>query len=248
MNTWRKKFSVFPAQRGFLYRNYQLLQQLEPGIYRYWDFRNELALVCLPRSAQMLTVTNQEVLTQDQITLRCSYFVTYNVCDYEAYLQNFDVFGYLYSPLAPAEQMLHQYSQLAVRTQIGALDSQALNGERDKLFAEVPELLQTQMVSCGIEVKNIYLRDLSFPKAIQELFAKQLEAQIRAKTDLENARTVVATTRALKNAADMARGDEQMRYLQWLETLSKIAAQGKHTFVLGDPLQLPAAPSARQDK
>jgi regulator of protease activity HflC (stomatin/prohibitin superfamily) len=248
MNAWRKRFTVFPAQRGCLYRNYQLLELLDPGIYRYWDFRNELALICLPRSSQMLTVTNQEVLTQDQIALRCSYFVMYAIVDYEAYLRNFDVFAYLYSPLAPAEQMLHSYSQLVVRSRIGSLDSQTLNGERDQLFVEVPELLQTQMASCGIEVKSLYLRDLSFPKTIQELFAKQLEAQIRAKTDLENARTVVAATRALKNAADMARGDEQMRYLQWLETLSKIAAQGKHTFVLGDPLQLPATPPARQDK
>src|SRR5690606_15634255 len=131
-----------------LYRNYQLLELLDPGIYRYWDFRNELALICLPRSSQMLTVTNQEVLTQDQIALRCSYFVMYAIVDYEAYLRSFDVFAYLYSPLAPAEQMLHSYSQLVVRSRIGSLDSQTLNGERDQLFVEVPELLQTQMASC----------------------------------------------------------------------------------------------------
>jgi hypothetical protein len=66
---------------------------------------------------------------------------------------------------------------------------------------------------------------------------RPIDEQIITAVAAANARTVVAATRALKNAADMARGDEQMRYLQWLETLSKIAAQGKHTFVLGDPLQ-----------
>jgi len=69
---------------------------------------------------------------------------------------------------------------------------------------------------------------------IQQLFAQQLKAKIRAKIDLENARTTVATARALKNAAELMKNNENIKFIQYLETITKIAAQGKHTFIL-DP-------------
>lgn len=75
---------------------------------------------------------------------------------------------------------------------------------------------------------------LTFPKNIQDLLAKQLESKIRAKVDLENARTAIASTRALKNASELMKDDQNIRFLQLLETLTKIAAKGNHTFVLGE--------------
>jgi hypothetical protein len=78
------------------------------------------------------------------------------------------------------------------------------------------------------------IRDLTFPKNIQDLFARQLESKIRGKSDLENARTQVATARALKNASELMKDDENIRFFQFIETITKIADKGKHTFVIGD--------------
>ena len=78
------------------------------------------------------------------------------------------------------------------------------------------------------------LIDITFPKAIQDLFARLLDSKIRAKSELENARTAVATARALKNASELMKGDENIKFFQYLETISKIADKGKHTFVIGE--------------
>lgn len=86
----------------------------------------------------------------------------------------------------------------------------------------------------GIEIQQLILRDITFPKMIQDLFSKQLEAKIRAKSDLENARTTVATARTLKNTADLVKDNDNIKFFQYLETLAKIASTGKHTFVIGD--------------
>ena len=86
----------------------------------------------------------------------------------------------------------------------------------------------------GLELVRPMLRDVTFPKTIQDLFARHLEAKIRAKADLENARTTVATARALKNAAELMKDDENIKFFQLLETINKIADKGKHTFVIGD--------------
>jgi hypothetical protein len=64
---------------------------------------------------------------------------------------------------------------------------------------------------------------LTFPKKILDLFAKRLEANMRAVVDLENARTVIATARAMKNAASMLQDNDGTKFLYYLETMNKIA-------------------------
>ena len=98
----------------------------------------------------------------------------------------------------------------------------------------MPETLRRELADYGLELVRLMLRDVTFPKTIQDLFARHLEAKIRAKADLENARTTVATARALKNAAELMKDDENIKFFQLLETITKIADKGKHTFVIGD--------------
>lgn len=97
-----------------------------------------------------------------------------------------------------------------------------------------PESLRRELAEYGLEFVRLMLRDVTFPQTIQDLFARHLEAKIRAKADLENARTTVATARALKNAAELMKDDENIKFFQLRETSTKIADKGKHTFVLGD--------------
>ncbi|WP_041743284.1 hypothetical protein [Campylobacter curvus] len=78
--------------------------------------------------------------------------------------------------------------------------------------------------------------DITFPKAIQALFARELEANLRAKIELENARTIIATTRALKNAAAMIKDDKEMKFLQVMELLQNAVKTGKNTLNVSEIL------------
>ena len=233
MNLFRKKISVRANHVGYLYRRNQLKRTLSPDIYKVFDFFSEVEVVALPTVPRLLTVSNQEVLTQDNIALRFSYFVEYKIIDGERFLSRFDSYGH-FGPLPQAEQLIHSLSQVALRKLIGALDSEKLNEARSDLLSTIPDELQKQLAEYGVEVTRLLLRDLTFPKNIQDLFAKQLESKIRARADLENARTAVAAARALKNASELMRDDDNIRYVQMLETITKIAEKGKHTFVIGD--------------
>ena len=103
--------------------------------------------------------------------------------------------------------------------------------------AELPAPLLDTLRAYGIRLEAILLRDLTFPKHIQQLFAKKLEAKIGAEVKLTDARASVAAARALKNAATLMSDNPNIRYLRLLETLGDMARQGNHTFVLGEPLQ-----------
>ncbi|WKN46002.1 slipin family protein [Tunicatimonas pelagia] len=232
----RKIISVTPNHQGFLYKKNQLVRVLQPGIYKFWDWQNELAVVMLPTNRRLFVVTNQEVLTRDQVALRFSYFVEYYINDGRKVLAHFDLLNKHnhYHSLYEVEQVVHQYTQVTWREEIAQIDSEQLNEQRSELMREVPTSLKEVVEEYGISIDKLLLRDITFPKNVQNLFAKQLEAKVRAKADLENARTAVATTRALKNASELMKNHEHIKFIQWMETLGKIAENGKHTFFIGE--------------
>jgi hypothetical protein len=94
-----------------------------------------------------------------------------------------------------------------------------------------------QAAGLGLGLKKVQLRDQKHSELVCP--PRHLGAKIRAKADLENARTAVAAARALKNALELMKGDDNIRFFQLLETITKIAEKGKHTFLVGEFPQLP---------
>lgn len=231
---WRVRFSVLPNETGLLYRKNRLEQKLNAGIYDYFDFGKDLQMLTLALTNRLQTILNQEVLTKDNIALRFSYFVEYRIQNVDKFVEKTDVFSVPYNVYYNAEQIIHNLSQVSLRKIISAIESEELNEKRNELLPEIPADLQKDLSDYGVEIVRILIKDLTFPKQIQDLFAKQLESKIRAKADLENARTQVATARALKNASELMKGDDSIKFMQMLETITKIAEKGKHTFIIGD--------------
>ncbi|MEM0962188.1 MAG: SPFH domain-containing protein [Bacteroidota bacterium] len=257
-----KRFEITPTQMGVMYRNNQRVRDLEPGIYRVFDPGRRTRVYALPTAPLAFPVYSQEALTQDGIAFRFSYTVRYEVADAER------AFGQVALSQSPAEaygggsypgygagaqtpiqqlhELLHAYVQASVKDRVATLTSEQITEHR----AVVNELrtpeLDEQAASLGLRILGLLLRDVTFPKAIQSLFARRLEAKIRAQSDLENARTTVAAARALKNASSMLAGDQTVLFLQYLETLTKISEKGNHTFhVEGVPqLASPATPAS----
>lgn len=230
---------VKPNQQGFLFRDNVLERTLPPGRYEVLDWRRRTNLLALPTTSRLLTVTNQEVLTKDSIALRFSFVVQYRIHDGAQFLSQFELNVSAGVLLQEAEKRIYQAVQLAARNKIAALDSEELPERRPELNDLTSPELTAALARFGVTLEEAQLRDLTFPKNIQDLFARYLEARIRSKADLENARTAVATARALKNAADLMKGDDNLRFYQYLETITKIAAKGKHTFLVGE---YPAGP------
>ena len=216
MRLSRKVISVRPNQIGYLYKKNKLQQKLEPGIYKFFDFYRELDFLIIPTVSKLITVTNQEVLTKDNISLRLSYLVEYRITNSDIFVSKFDLFTNSYNygypnSTAEAEGIIHNLSQVYLREAIAEIESQAINEQRQTILDSIPEPLQAQLNNYGISIERLIVKDISFPKMIQQLFAQQLEAKIRAKLDLENARTTVATARTLKNASELMKNNENIK-------------------------------------
>jgi len=238
MALFKKQYQVKPNTVGFLYRDNIFEQKLTSGYHEIWDWKNRTELFCIPETSKLISITNQEVLTKDNVALRFSFNVLYKITDGQKLLSQFALDRQSAYIIQELEQRLYNIVQLFIRNRIAEMDSETLNEKRNELTEFKTEDMEKQVNDFGVTIEQAQLKDLTFPKSIQDLFAKHLEAKIRAKSDLENARTAVATARALKNASELMKDDDNIKFFQLLETITKIADKGKHTFMIGDLNQL----------
>ncbi len=238
MGIFKKQLQVKPNTIGYLYKNNNFEKTLPPGYYEFWDLQNRLELFCLPTTVKSIRVTNQEVLTKDNVALRFSFNILYQITDGQKLLRQFPLDQQIDPIIQELEQRIGTIVQLVLRNRIAEMDSETLNEKRNELTDFKTAEMDNQVMPLGVTIVQAQVKDLTFPKTIQDLFAKHLEAKVRAKADLENARTAVATARTLKNASELMKGDDNIRFFQLLETIGKIAEKGKHTFYFGDITQL----------
>jgi len=234
----KKKYQVKPNTIGYLYRNNIFEKELTPGYYEIRDWKNRTELICLPTTSKLITIINQEVLTKDNVAFRFSFNILYRIIDGQKFLSKFSLNNKVPYIISEAEQRLHNLAQIIIRNKISQYESETLNEKRNELTNLKTDEMINQALEFGIEIEEAQLKDLTFPRTIQLLFSKHLEAKIRAKSELENARTAVATARALKNASELMKNDENIKFFKLLETITKIAQKGKHTFNIGDLNQL----------
>ena len=206
-------FKIRQNEIGYLYDKFKFVQKLETGKHKIPSWGKEFELIHLPTNSKLISVVNQEVLTKDNIALRFSF----NGLRVE-------------TMLGEIEHRISNLAQVIVRSKISEIESESLNEKRNELANLKTEEMEKQANDLGITIELATIKDITFPKNIQDVFMTQLESKIRAKADLENARTAVASARALKNAADIMKDDDNIKFHQLLETITKIASKGKHTF------------------
>jgi regulator of protease activity HflC (stomatin/prohibitin superfamily) len=223
-------FRVKQNEVGYLFEKYKLVEKLETGIHKIPNWGKEFQLFCLPTNSKLINVLNQEVLTKDNIALRFSFNIQYKLIDGEKFLGQVTPSFTVVAMFSEIEHRISNMAQVIVRSKISEIESEFLNEKRNELANLKTEEMEKQANELGITIEQATIKDITFPKNIQDVFMTQLESKIRAKADLENARTAVASARALKNAADIMKDDENIKFHQLLETITKIAAKGKHTF------------------
>lgn len=230
MALFNTKFKIRQNEIGFLYDKYKLVDKLETGIHKIPSWGKEFELIALPTNSKLISVVNQEVLTKDNIALRFSFNIQYKIIDGEKFLEQV-THGYRTENMfGEIEHRISNLAQVIVRSKISEIDSEFLNEKRNELANLKTEEMEKQANELGLTIEQATIKDITFPKNIQDVFMTQLESKIRGMADLENARTAVASARAFKNAADIMKDDKNIKFHQLLETITKIASRGNHSF------------------
>ncbi|MBB1469598.1 slipin family protein [Pseudoalteromonas sp. SG41-5] len=208
---------------GLLYVNGQLLKQLTPGHYGFWQFNHEIELKTFDCRTQLLEISGQEILSKDRVSLRINLSANIKVHDAQLAARSVDnVNDFVYKAL-----------QLALREAVGtkSLDDILL----DKLYVNetVKELVAQSLTDIGITLENVGVKDIILPGEMKIILNQVVEAQKAAEANVIKRREETSATRSLHNTAKMIENNPTLMRLKELEALEKVAERINNLTVYG---------------
>ena len=218
----RHAFIVPEGYAGLLYQNGKFVEVMAPGRHIRWGRNFTVDAQDTRKTA--LAVAGQEVLTADNVSLKFSLIVTYQVIDPAKAVHETQHW----------QTDLYNGAQLALRTVVSGLAIEALLTQRVAIGRELHALLQPDAVKIGINVLAVELKDVIFPGELKRAFAETLKAKQEGQAALERARGETAALRNLANAARVLEGNPALMNLRLVQSLTAAQSAG-HTLVFGMP-------------
>jgi regulator of protease activity HflC (stomatin/prohibitin superfamily) len=215
-------FLVPEGYAGLLYHKGKFVEVLPPGLHVRWGWRYKIEAADVRKA--IIGIAGQEVLTADNVGLKVSLALSYQVTD----------------PVKAAHETqywhtdLHNSAQLALRAVVGTVAVDALLNQRLDIGAQLLARVQPEAAKIGINVLAVEVKDVMFPADLKRAFAEVLKAKQEGQAALERARGESAALRNLANAARVLDGNPSLMNLRLLQSISAAQNAG-NTLVLGMP-------------
>lgn len=218
----------------------KILREYERGVIftlgRFYMVKGPGLIIVIPVIQQMvrvdlrtvvMDVPTQDVISQDNVSVKVNAVVYYRVIDPEKAVINVERFMDATSQLA----------QTTLRSVLGKHELDEMLAERDKLNEDIQKILDRQTDGWGVKVSNVEIKHVDLDESMIRAIAKQAEAerQRRAKVihaDGEQQASEKLVEAAIKLAE--APGALQLRYMQ---TLTEIGAEQNTTVVFPLPME-----------
>lgn len=196
-------------ERVLLYRDGRFEETLEAGRHRRPRRRRQVVRV--PVRARLVTVTGQEVLTADGLSVKVSLLVRSRVADPRRW----------HEAVKGPDAFVYGAVQVALREAAAARTLEDFLLARADLAAELRAAAADTAEQVGVALEEVALRDVMVPAELRRAAAEAATARAHGLAALERARGEVASTRALANAAKLVADNPallQLRVLQAVET------------------------------
>ncbi|MFS0701017.1 slipin family protein [Cellulomonas sp. 179-A 4D5 NHS] len=214
------KIVVQEWERVLVYRDGTFEGVLEPGRRSVpWLRHRTVRVAVRPR---LLVVPLQEVLTADGIAVKVSLTSTVRVVDARTW----------HEAVEEPDAFLHSALQLALRDAVAARTLDELLADRAEVPAQLRAAVGPAAAGLGVEVAEVALRDVVVPAELRRAAAEVVTARAQGLAALERARTEVAVTRALANAARLVGSNPGLLQLR---TLQVVEAGGATVVLSADP-------------
>lgn len=222
----RRAFLVPEGYTGLLYHKGKFVEVLRAGRHIRWGRHYTIAAQDMRKAS--LLVPGQDVLTADNVGLKLSLLVTYQVSDAaKAAHETQNWQGDLYN-----------FAQLALRAVVNGVAVEVLLNQRLEIGAQLLARVQPEAAKIGINVLAAEVKDVMFPAELKRAFSDVLKAKQEGQAALERARGESAALRNLANAARVLEGNPALMNLRLMQSLSAAQTSG-NTLVVGVPGFLP---------
>jgi regulator of protease activity HflC (stomatin/prohibitin superfamily) len=214
-------------ERGVIFRLGRVLEKPKgPGLIFVFPPIDRMVRISL--RIVTMDIPPQDVITRDNVTVKVNAVVYFRVLDP------------LKSVLA-VEDFLFATSQLAqttLRSVLGEVDLDELLSEREKLNAQLQEIIDKHTDPWGIKVQLVEMKHVDLPENMIRAIARQAEAERERRGKVIHAEGEFQAADKLKQAADVISENSQALQLRFLGTLTEIAAEKNSTIIFPLPIDI----------
>lgn len=226
----------------------RVLREYERGVIfflgRFQKVKGPGLIIVIPVIQKMVRVDlrvitydipTQDLISQDNVTVRVSAVLYFRVIDPER-------------AIIQVEQYFNATNQLAqttLRSVLGQHDLDEMLSQRERLNADIQNILDEQTASWGIKVTNVEIKHIDLNESMIRAIAKQAEAERERRAKVIHAEGELQASRKLFEAAEVMSANPQTLQLRYLQTLNDISSENASTIVFPLPLEIFKAFEAR---
>jgi len=220
-------------ERGVIFTLGRYTGTKGPGFFLLVPFVQQMVRVSL--RVVVDEVAPQDVISRDNVSVSVNAVIYYRVIDPErAIIQVSDY-------LAATRQL----AQTTLRWVLGKHDLDSMLAERDKLNADIQDVLDKQTEAWGIKVANVEIKRIDLNESMVRAIARQAEAERVRRAKVISAQGEQQAAEKLVEAAQILAAVPQAMQLRYIAALLDIAGERSSTIVFPVPLDLMQGWTAR---
>jgi len=213
-------------ERGVIFRLGRVLAKPKgPGLIFVFPPIDRMVRVSL--RIVVMDIPPQDVITKDNVSVKVNAVVYFRVMDPQKAV--IEVQDYLFAT--------SQLAQTTLRSVLGEVELDELLSEREKLNAQLQEIIDKHTDPWGIKVQLVEMKHVDLPDTMVRAIAKQAEAEREKRAKIIHAEGEYQASGKLTQAADIISTNPQALQLRFLGTLTEIATEKNSTIIFPLPLE-----------
>ena len=212
--------------RGVIFMLGRFYKVKGPGLIMVVPFIQQMVKVGLRTS--VWDIPTQDLITRDNVSVKVNAVLYFRVVDPEKAIINVEDFM----------EATGQLAQTTLRSVLGQHELDELLAERERLNADVQEILDAQTDNWGIKVSNVEIKHVDIDESMIRAIAKQAEAERIRRAKVIHAIGEAEASAKLVDAAQQLSAQPESMQLRYLQTLTEIAGEKSSTIVFPLPVDL----------
>ena len=223
-------------QRGVIFTLGRFTGVKGPGLIILIPVVQQLVKVDLRVMVQV--VPPQDVISRDNVSVKVNAVLYFRIIDPERAI--IKVSDYMAAT--------SQLAQTTLRSVLGKHELDEMLAERDRLNADVQEILDQQTDVWGIKVTTVEIKDIDLNETMVRAIAKQAEAERLRRAKVINAMGEQQAAEKLVEAGRTLAREPQAMQLRYFAALHDIAGERSSTVVFPLPMDLLGHLPARRNE
>jgi regulator of protease activity HflC (stomatin/prohibitin superfamily) len=213
-------------ERGVIFRLGRLIGAKGPGLIILIPIIDKMVRVDL----RVITydVPPQDVITKDNVSIKVNAVLYFQITDANKSIVS----------VANFFEATNQIAQTTLRSVLGQVELDDLLANRDKINAELQQIIDEQTEPWGVKVSVVEVKNVDLPPEMQRAMAKQAEAERERRSKVIHAEGEFQAAQKLADAATVIGTAPNAMQLRFLQTMVEVSAEKNSTLIFPVPIDL----------